>query len=117
MITHVVLFRTRPELSAEDRLGLGAALTAALRVIPSIRRVRVGSRVRHGRGYEQMMGVDYPYAALIEFDDLAGLMAYLEHPAHTELATRFFTAFEDALMYDYELKEGEAEILRFAAAR
>ena len=116
MIAHVVLFRPRPDLSPADRLGLGEALTEALRIIPTIRRLRVGRRVRHGRGYEQMMRVDFPYVALLEFDDLAGLEAYLAHPAHADLATRFFAAFEDALMYDYDLTEGAAEISRFAAA-
>jgi hypothetical protein len=61
------------------------------------------------------MRVDYPYAALLEFDDVAGLKAYLEHPTHEQLGMRFFAAFEDALMYDYELREGEDEILRFAS--
>jgi hypothetical protein len=116
MIAHVVLFRTRPDLSVEDRLGLGEVLAEALRAIPSIRRARVGRRVTHGRGYEQMMRVDYPFVALLEFDDVAGLQAYLEHPAHAQLATRFFAAFEEALMYDYELREGEAEVLHFAAS-
>jgi hypothetical protein len=117
VIAHVVLFRPRPDLSAEDRLGLGEVLVAALRAIPAVRRARVGRRVTHGRGYEQMMRHDYPYAALLEFDDLAGLEAYLEHPAHATLAGRFFTSFEDVLIYDYELREGEDQILRFAAGR
>jgi hypothetical protein len=115
MIAHVVLFRPRPDLAADDRHGLGEALTTALRGIPSIRRLRVGRRVTHGRGYEQMMRVDYPYAALLEFDDVAGLTAYLEHPAHAELGTRFFAVFEDALMYDYDLREGDAEIRGFVS--
>jgi len=114
MIAHVVLFRPQPDLSPEDRRSLGEELTAALHAIPSIRRARVGRRVTLGRGYEQLMRADYPYLALLEFDDLAGLQAYLEHPAHAQLATQFFAAFEEALMYDYELQEGEAHILRFA---
>ena len=106
MITHLVLFRPRPDLSDADRQGLADALTTALGQIPSIRGARVGRRVTHGRAYEAMMHVDYAYAALLEFDDLAGLMAYLEHPAHDALAARFFATFADALMYDFELKEG-----------
>ena len=116
MIAHLVLFRPRPNLSDADRQALGEVLAEALRAIPSVRRARVGRRVMHGRGYEQMMRSDYPYAALLEFDDVAGLKTYLEHPAHEKLATRFFESFEDALMYDYELTEGEADILRFAAS-
>jgi hypothetical protein len=107
VITHVVLFRPRPSLTADDRRRLTETLIAALRTIPSIRRARVGRRVTHGRGYESLMRADYSYAALLEFDDLAGLLAYLEHPAHDALAARFFESFEEALIYDFELKEGE----------
>jgi hypothetical protein len=81
-------------------------LATALREIPSIRRARVGRRLTHGRPYEALMRVNYEYAALLEFDDLAGLQAYLQHPAHETLASRFFASFEEALMYDFELKEG-----------
>ena len=47
-------------------------------------------------------------AAVLEFDDAAGLQAYLEHLAHQQLASQFFKAFEQALMYDFDLQEGEA---------
>ena len=110
MIAHLVLFRPRPGLSDDDRRGLADALVAALETIPSIRRSRVGRRVTHGRPYESLMRVDYTYAALLEFDDLAGLAAYLAHPAHDALASRFFATFEEALMYDFDLREGRAGI-------
>lgn len=106
MIAHLVLFRPRPDLSPSDRQGLADAFSTAISEIPSVRRVRVGRRVTHGRPYEQLMRTDYSYAAILEFDDLAGLQAYLRHPAHDALATRFFTAFEEALMYDFDLKDG-----------
>ena len=107
MITHLVLFRPRPDLTANDRRALADALVAALREIPSIRRAQVGRRVTHGRPYEALMRVNYEYAAVLEFDDLAGLKSYLEHPAHDALAGRFFESVADALMYDFELTEGK----------
>jgi Stress responsive A/B Barrel Domain len=113
---HLVLFRPRPDLGAEDRQGLADALTAALQRIPSVRRVRVGRRVTHGRPYEQLMRSDYTHLAILEFDDLAGLEAYLEHPVHDQLGTRFFAAFEDALMYDYDMTDGEEGIRALALA-
>jgi hypothetical protein len=106
VIAHIVLFRPRPDLATSDRQRLWDALSTALTAIPSIRRVRVGRRVTHGGAYEQLMRSNYQYAAILEFDDLAGLQAYLEHPAHDALAERFFAAFEEALMYDFELEEG-----------
>ena len=110
MIVHVVLFRPRAELTADNRSALAEALSAALRDIPSIRRARVGRRVMHGRPYEGLMHVDYSHAAFLEFDDLAGLQAYLQHPAHDRLAGEFFQAFAEALMYDFELEEGETAV-------
>ena len=106
MIAHLVLFRPKTSLSEEDRHGLAEALATAIREIPSIRRARVGTRVTHGRPYEQLMRTHYSHAAILEFDDLDGLRAYLEHPAHEALARRFFSAFDEGLFYDFELGEG-----------
>lgn len=102
MIAHVVLFRPHADLGPAARDALVSAFETAVREIPSIRRSHVGRRVTHGRPYEALMRVDYQYAAVLEFDDIAGLKAYLEHPAHERLASQFFAAFEDALIYDFE---------------
>ena len=106
MVTHVVLLRPRAGLSADERAGLANALRAAIETIPSIRRARIGRRVTFGRGYEQSMHANYEFVALLDFDDLDGLRAYLDHPAHEALATRFFQVLDDALMYDYDVEEG-----------
>jgi hypothetical protein len=115
VIAHVVLFTPRVELAPEARAALAAALETALRDIPTIRRVRVGPRVTHGRpGYEQLMRVDYQYAAILEFDDEAGLQAYLAHPAHERLGEQFFATFEHALMYDFDLQDGAGAVRALA---
>jgi Stress responsive A/B Barrel Domain len=106
MIVHVVLFKPRADLSPDARRQLASSFEAALKQIPSIRRARVGKRIRHGRAYEALMTIDYQYAAVLEFDDAAGLKAYLEHPAHQQLGAQFFKMFEQALMYDFDLAEG-----------
>ena len=105
MIAHVVLFRPRADLTEAERDGVVAAFETAIREIPSVRRARVGRRILHGRPYEGLMKEDFPYAAILEFDDLAGLAAYLEHPAHEQLANRFFAVLNGALVYDFDLKE------------
>ena len=115
MIAHVVLFRPRASLTAAERARLADVFTSALREIPSIRRSRIGERVMHGRPYEALMTTHYSHAAILEFDDVAGLRAYLEHPAHEALGRLFFEAFEEALMYDFELKEGEDGLLALLA--
>jgi stress responsive alpha/beta barrel protein len=106
MIVHVVLFSPRSDLSAADRAALLAALESAAQNIPSIKRLRIGKRVTHALpGYEQMMRDDYEYAVIIEFDDVEGLKAYLQHPAHAAAGHHFTASAAKALAYDYEVGE------------
>jgi len=111
VIVHVVLFRPRPDLSMDDRRALIEAWATALREIPSISRAHVGPRIRIGRSYEQLTRTDFPYAAVLEFDHADALRAYLDHPAHEGISTRFFAAIADTLIYDFEM-EGGANGLR-----
>jgi hypothetical protein len=106
MIFHVVLFRPRADLAAAERAQLVEAFETALQRIPSIRRFHVGRRVTHGAGYEALMPVSLDYAAVLEFDDLAGLKAYLEHPAHQALGTRFMSSLESSAIFDYQMQGG-----------
>ncbi len=101
-----MLFRPRAELSAAAAQTLWDAFARALNDIPFVRRARVGRRIAIGREYEQLMTVDYQYAAVIEFDDVAGLKGYLEHAAHEELGRRFFESIEAGLVYDFEMTTG-----------
>lgn len=98
-----MLFRLRPEVSLEERRALIDAWAAALNDIPMIRRARVGQRVRVGRSYESLTRLDFPYAAVLEFDDVDGLRAYLDHPTHEAMATRLFAVIADTLIYDFEM--------------
>jgi len=106
MILHVVLFRPRPDLTKEARTALAQSFANAMDQIGSIKRTRIGRRRTHGREYEHLMKVDYTHAAILEFDDLSGLKTYLEHPVHAQLGARFFECFEQALMYDFEMRDG-----------
>ena len=103
MIAHVILFRLRAGVAAADRAALIKAFSAALEQIPAIRRARVGRRTRIGRSYEDMQQADFPYAAVLEFDDADGVRAYLDHPAHEEIARRFFAAISESLIHDFEM--------------
>jgi hypothetical protein len=104
MVQHIVLFRPKPGVSDADRAAMFAALNSAAQEIPDVRRFHVGARVTHGAAYEKMMPHDFPFAAVIEFDDLAGLQAYLRHPAHERLGKLFYGLQEAALAYDYEVR-------------
>jgi hypothetical protein len=99
----------RADLSLDERSAFIDAFERAIREIPTVRAVRVGWRVTHGAGYEQLApGAEY--LAIIDFDDLAGLESYLRHPAHEDLGERFGRALRSAMVYDFEV--GGAEELR-----
>jgi hypothetical protein len=106
VIAHIVLFEPRPDLSDAERQQLLNGLRAAAREIPSVRRLRFGTRVKHGLpGYEQMMRDEYTFAAVIEFETLDDLRAYLAHPAHARLGRHFAESSVRALAYDYSLAD------------
>lgn len=104
MIVHVILFQPRPDLTGEQRDAVFSALASAARGAPSVRSCRIGRRVKHGLpGYEESMRQDFEFAAVMEFEDVEGLRAYLEHPAHEAIGGHFSTAASSALAYDYEM--------------
>ena len=106
MIVHLILFEPRADLSAAQRQQVIDDLRSAADSIPSVKRCRIGRRLRHGApGYEAAMAVDYQYAVIMEFDDRAGLEAYLRHPAHHAAGRHFTTSAANALAYDYEVAE------------
>jgi hypothetical protein len=108
VIAHLVLFEPRSGLPEAERDRLIADLHHAAESIPSIRRFRIGRRILHGHpGYEQAMTESFSYAAIIEFDDREGLLAYLDHPAHQALGRHFVSATR-ALAYDYDVRDATA---------
>ena len=106
MIVHVVLFEPRAGLSEAERDQILLDLRLAAVSIPSLRRCRIGKRLRHGLpGYEQAMRVDYQFAAIMEFDEPAGLEEYLRHPAHEAAGRHFTTSAANALAYDFDVSD------------
>jgi hypothetical protein len=104
MILHIVLFRPIPDISDPDRQSLFDALSIAARDIPWVKRFHIGTRITHLRPYERLMTENYTHAAVVEFDDFAGLKAYLEHPAHDALGAKFMELLDVGLIYDYEVE-------------
>jgi hypothetical protein len=103
VIAHIVLFRPRTDLSSADAALLIDAFNRAVSLIPAVRAARVGPRLSVGAEYERLPQPDFGYVAVIEFDDLAGLRSYLEHPAHVEIGRRFWEASEEQQVYDFEI--------------
>ena len=104
MIVHVILYKPRTDVPNAARQQILEGLATAANAIPSVRRLRVGKRVKHGRpGYEQAMHVDFEYAVIVEFDGVDGLTAYLSHPVHEAIGSHFTASASDSLAYDYEV--------------
>jgi len=114
MLCHVVLFRPRSAMTAADRSLLADAFEVARRDIPSVRTFRVGRRTRLGGSYDATMDEHFPYAAIVEFEDAAGLQQYLQHPAHEALGTLFGRLAEAALIYDFEMLDSVTDIRQMA---
>ena len=113
MISHLVLFKPRMTLGAAEKTAIVEHLKIAIAQCPTVRACRVGRRVQHGlAGYEQQMSEDYQYALILDFDNVEGLVAYLQNPAHAAIGGLFTSAASASLAYDYELVElGEAQQL------
>jgi Stress responsive A/B Barrel Domain len=117
MVSHVVLLKPRADLSQAERAGLVEAFEQAIRNIPTVRSVRVGTRVRHGAGYEVTSPDSADYIATIDFDDLEGLQMYLRHPAHVPIAQLFGKTLSSALVYDFEMSDGSESPSAFHVPR
>jgi hypothetical protein len=105
MIAHLVLFRPKRDLTPDQRASFVTALEYALTNIPLIKRARVGRRLALGRQYDAQNGMEFPFAAILEFDTADHLQEYLNHPAHESLGTQFYTTADAALVFDFELSE------------
>ena len=106
MISHIVLFKPRMALGAAEKAAIVAHLRTAIAQCPTVRACRIGRRVTHGLpGYEQQMPEDFQFSLILDFDDVEGLKAYLQNPAHGAIGGLFTTAASASLAYDYELVE------------
>jgi hypothetical protein len=78
MLTHVVLFKLKPETTAAQAAQLETRLRGLPAVISEIREFRIGRDVvRSERSYD--------LALVSAFDDLAAMQRYQVHPAHQEV--------------------------------
>ena len=111
MVWHVVLLKPRADLRVDERRQFVDVFQRAVTSIPSVRGVRFGRRVTHGAGYERNAPDAGAFLAIVEFDDRAGLEAYLAHPTHQELGVAFGESLSAALVYDFEmLAENSGEL-------
>jgi hypothetical protein len=106
VIAHIVLFRPRATLAPQERAAFFTALEHAFSNIAAIKRARVGQRRTLDRFYDQQNAIDFPYAAIVEFENESDLREYLDHPAHRSLGEQFYLTSEASLVFDFELVDG-----------
>lgn len=95
MITHIVLFKFKPETTEEQILQLAEGLGGLPEVIEEIREFRFGRDVlRTERSYD--LGL------VSSFDDLAALQRYQVHPAHQRVVAHVKAIASSVVAVDYQ---------------
>lgn len=90
MISHIVLFEPKADLSDSDVRDFAQHLKAAMASVSSVRRATVGRRVEIQIGNRNFGDATYSFSAVVEFDDSKGLIEYLQHPLHVDLGRLFW---------------------------
>lgn len=103
MIQHIVLFTPKPSLSDDARGSFAALVTETLSASSHIARYSIGRRVDVDAGYQRSFGdKTYEYAAILEFADRDGLVAYLNDSSHGRLGQMFWEYCESCVVCEVE---------------
>lgn len=71
--------------------------------IATVKGAKVGRSVEVDPGYTRSMGrLTYQYVAVLEFEDEAGLVAYLRDPKHASLGRMFWDVCADATVLEVD---------------
>ena len=108
MLTHVVLFRPRPDLDAAAIAQLLRSIEEAARTIPEIQRFTIGRQIADPPPYLAGEFPAFPFVAIVELADRAALAAYLAHPAHAALGRAFNASLAATLIYDFDSHDARA---------
>lgn len=95
MITHIVLFKFKPENKDENLREARRRLEAMVSKVPSLRALEVGA---HGA---QATARTCDLALVTRFDDWAGLEAYAVHPFHEVVKTFLSGVIEASHVVDF----------------
>ncbi|MCC2670968.1 MAG: Stress responsive alpha-beta barrel domain protein [Armatimonadetes bacterium] len=97
MVEHVVLFKTTPDATEEQRARMVSELTALKDLVPGIVDLSCGVNFSdRGQGFD--------IGLVVRFVDRAALEAYLPHPAHRGCVDQFVAPIKaDVIVSDYEI--------------
>ena len=97
MVEHVVLFKTTPDATPEQKQRAMRELKTLKDKIPGILDLTVGSNFS-----DRSQGFDI--GLVVRFTDRAALEVYLPHPAHRGCVDEFIAPIkQDVIVVDYEI--------------
>mgnify|MGYP002519565645 FL=1 len=98
MVKHIVMFKLKETLSAEEKLDVMNRFKAAIEALPAtisvIRKVFVGLNINEAEQWDICLES--------EFDSLDDVKLYAAHPAHVAAAGILKDAKQDRACVDYE---------------
>jgi len=95
LVEHMVWFRFRDEVTAEERARLKAELMKLAEVVPGILRLLVGENFT-----ERALGCQL--GLVVTLESRAALASYQEHEAHVAVALQLRRATDQILALDFE---------------
>jgi len=109
VISHLVLFTPKRDLSADDSRLFAQSIVETFRQVGSLDRATVGRAVDIDAGYKRNFGdKTYEFAAVLEFQDRAGLLSYLNHPLHKELGALFWRHCASTVIVEIEAADARS---------
>jgi hypothetical protein len=91
VVAHIVFFQPNEDTTSDDKRSFARIMGKVSAEVTSIRRAYVGKAIDINPGYARSFGdTTYSHAAVLEFEDRAGLLEYLQHPTHAELGELFW---------------------------
>ena len=97
-IRHIVCWKLSaltPRKKSDDAAGIVTGLEALVGVVPEIRALTVGPDVAGNENWD--------VALIADFDDLASLESYQNHPEHKKVGAFIRTVVSDRLAVDLEV--------------
>jgi hypothetical protein len=112
MIAHVVLFNPKPAASKELLLSCAKLLERLSREVPGVIRASVGRTIEIDAGYPREFGEKtYQNVCVLEFEDKASLINYLNNQLHRELGRLFWEICDSAVILETEMVDAKRESL------
>jgi hypothetical protein len=110
MISHLVLFNSKPGLADGELKAFAKSIGEACQQIPSIHGSRIGKRLDIDAGYARGFGEKtYQYVAIFDFEDASALKQYLTHPLHQHLGRLFWDTCESTIVVEAVMYDGKAD--------